>query len=548
MDENQKDQTNLTENQISAQEQEYTAAKEQNTEPQSNEILQNQANEEQQELFVPADPYIAPQPDAVSFHTAELPSLLQQPEILQSTEPVNTPETPPATASFTYTPDYSQPVKQPPFAQVEKPVQPVQNNYAYTPYPPVYQPYQTQQWNTGQNQIFTPVQKKNNGLRVFNIILSVILLMTLSLFAFYYINNDNDSNSINNTVVDINQGVKVDSQGMEPDKNGMYTTAQAAKIVAPSVVGIFIYSSSSDTAGYASGVILNEQGYILTNDHIYSSVPGAVFLITLSDGREFDAVYIAGDQKTDIAVIKITNPKDLKPAVFADSDTVTVGEQTIAIGNPHGLKNSVTAGIVSSANRRISTGSSQGVSGYSNKFIQTDTAINQGNSGGALVNMYGQVIGINSMKFISEGMEGLGFAIPSNIAVKNAKSLIEHKYVADRGRLGISYTEVDTPMAKRTGKTKGLEINDVSNESSLFGKISKNDTIVKIDGQNVNSSDVVLDIIESKKPGDTIEFTLYSAAQRKDYTVTGTLIEDRGASSYVEKQNNDRIPAPGGSS
>ncbi len=330
-----------------------------------------------------------------------------------------------------------------------------------------------------------------------------------------------------------------ESGDIQPDENGEYTPSQVAQLVSDSVVEILVYNDSNgqSTAATASGIVLDKTGYILSNDHIYADIPNAKFVVTLNSKNSYKAVYVAGDQRSDLCVLKLVDcDEELTPAVFDDSDNVKAGDQVIAIGSPCNLSGTVTSGIVSAPNRRLSLSSgTDGASSYSMKLIQTDTAINEGNSGGALVNLYGKVVGICVSKLVSSDSqyEGLCFAIPSNVAVKYATSLIENLRVVGRARLGITYTEVTSALSVVNELPSGLLIQEVSIDSDLQKEgIVKGDIITEVDGTTITSSDQALDIIDAKSAGDTIELKIYIAATGKSKTCTATLLEDTSVSSY----------------
>ncbi|HXW69681.1 MAG TPA: DegQ family serine endoprotease, partial [Dissulfurispiraceae bacterium] len=233
-------------------------------------------------------------------------------------------------------------------------------------------------------------------------------------------------------------------------------------------------------ASLGSGVIIDKAGYILTNNHVVKDADE--IRIKLSDGREFKGKVIGTDQKTDIAVIKI-NSDHLPVLKIGDSDRLKVGERVLAIGNPFGLNQTVTAGIVSATDR-----ANMGISDYEN-FIQTDAPINPGNSGGALVNVRGELIGINTAIFsTSGGYQGIGFAIPSNMAKAIMESLIKNGKVV-RGWLGVSVQGVTPEIAKQFGLKErgGALVGDVV-EGSPAEKagLKRGDVIIKYDGNLVN--------------------------------------------------------------
>ena len=304
---------------------------------------------------------------------------------------------------------------------------------------------------------------------------------------------------------------------------GKLTTEEVAQKVIPSVVCIQAYSntngylSSSSETGEGSGIIASSDGYIITNAHV---IEGASALkVILSDGTSYEATVVGSDTATDLALIKI-DATGLQAAEFGSSEDLSVGEQVIAIGNPGGIQfnSSVTVGYVSALNRSIT------YNGYDMECIQTDAAINPGNSGGALVNMYGQVIGINSAKITAEGYEGLGFAIPIDTAQPIINNLKEYGYVKDRAMLGVTGQYIDATTARFYGLTQGYSIVKLNSNVSDAG-LQKSDIITKIDGNNVSSETTVQNVIAKKKPGDTVELEVYRPTTGESFTATVTLTE-----------------------
>ena len=338
-------------------------------------------------------------------------------------------------------------------------------------------------------------------------------------------------------------------EGITADENGNYTVEQVAELLSPSVVSIYTYSDDASSTSVASGVIIDKNGYVITNDHICSGFVNPKFIITLYDNASYKATFVAGDKRSDIAVLKIEGANNLTPASFGKSADVTVGEKTIAIGNPNGFNNSVTQGIVSSANRRIRTGATTGTnstSAYTMRVIQTDTALNHGSSGGALVNLKGQVIGIVSSKIVIESFEGVGFAIQSDDAVSIAKNLIANKKVVGRAKLGISYNEINTATAIVNDCPSGLLVSSVSTDSELhkYG-VTENDIITEMDDKKIITADVALDVIDSKKAGDKVKLKVYIASTKQYAEYTVALLEDESTSSYttqLNEQNDTEIP------
>lgn len=299
-----------------------------------------------------------------------------------------------------------------------------------------------------------------------------------------------------------------------------------------SVVGIVVYNSEG-IKGYASGVIYSEDGYIVSNDHIYEDVPNAKFKIYTYDGKVYNGTYLAGDTRSDLSVIKV-NSSGFFPATFGDSGELTCGEQVLAIGRPSDATSasSITSGIVSYVNRRVRNSTN-----YISKLIQTDSAINPGSSGGALVNMYGQVVGITSSKLVGEDYEAVGYAIPSATVKTVVESLIKNGKVVGRSRLGISYQEIDSVTAEINGsKVFGLKIAEVSKDSDLYGKVAEGDIITHVNGTAITNDEVILDIIESNVPGTEMTLTIVKTNQ-KIITLKCKLLTYDGESSYKSTPN-----------
>ncbi len=291
--------------------------------------------------------------------------------------------------------------------------------------------------------------------------------------------------------------------------------------------------------GSGSGVIISSDGYIMTNNHVVSKATDDGIRVVLTDKREFNAKLIGTDPNTDIAVIKI-DASDLPVASVGNSDDVRVGEWVLAIGNPLGLNNTVTAGIVSAIGRNIRMGDSYSI----NNFIQTDAVINPGNSGGALVDMNGYVVGINAAIKTNTGYyQGYGFAIPINMAKDVAQELIE-KGEVKRGYIGVSIKDVDIKEARGLGlnEPKGVLIQGVQPGSGgEEAGLKIGDVILKIDGQEVNASNQLQTVIGSKDPGDVVDVLVFRDGGTFDTKVT--LKEAQQPSDPVS--NNELEPQKG---
>jgi Do/DeqQ family serine protease len=286
-----------------------------------------------------------------------------------------------------------------------------------------------------------------------------------------------------------------------------------------------------------SGVIISTDGYIVTNNHV---VDGADELtVTLNDNKEYSARIIGADKKTDLALIKIDG-KNLPAITVANSDDVKVGEWVLAIGNPLGLNNTVTAGIVSAKARTM------GEQGTVSSMIQTDAAINQGNSGGALVNTSGQLIGINAMIYSQTGSNiGYGFAIPTTIMNKVVDDLKKYGMV-QRALIGISGADVnkyvDAEKEKGNevdlGTMEGIYVAEIVPESAAEDAgLKKGDVITQIDGQKVTQFGELTGIIAQKRPGDKIKVTYLRDKKKKEVELT--LKNEQGNTKVVKSITGD---------
>ncbi|MBR4865858.1 MAG: trypsin-like peptidase domain-containing protein [Clostridia bacterium] len=282
------------------------------------------------------------------------------------------------------------------------------------------------------------------------------------------------------------------------DENAL-TVAQIYQKVAPSVVGIKI--SSQMGGGTGSGVVMTTDGYILTNAHVVDDAMS--IQVYLYDGSEYTATLVGSDEATDIAVIKV-DATGLSAATFGNSDTLQIGEDVVAIGNPLGLDLSftVTRGIVSALNRNIAVG------GYAMTLVQTDAAINPGNSGGPLINCYGEVIGITSAKIMSDysasTVEGIGFAIPVNSALEVAEDLAVHGHVTGRPWLGIVIqTQYGQQGNQFVYQVVVTEVEPGSPAAACGMQVG--DVIRKFGGVEVANNTELLAERDNYSPGDTVE-------------------------------------------
>ena len=310
------------------------------------------------------------------------------------------------------------------------------------------------------------------------------------------------------------------------------TGVGVASKVRPSIVGIEVeysvnsifYRNKSTATAAGSGIIISEDGYILTNNHIVNSSSTSYYYelgkankvtVTLyNDSTKYDATIVGTDSQTDLAVIKIEK-NGLKAAELGDSDAVQVGEFAMAIGNPLGLTDSVTAGIVSAVNREVSD-----QDGNSYVAIQTDASINSGNSGGALVNSKGQVIGVNTLKLSGTGVEGVGFAIPINSTKEIYEQLIQYNKVK-RPYIGIVGYDLDEQTAEDNNLVVGIYIKTIEDFSAgEKAGLKIGDVIVEVDGTKVTKMDELNAIKNQKQIGDTLKLKVFREGKEKEITVT----------------------------
>ena len=315
------------------------------------------------------------------------------------------------------------------------------------------------------------------------------------------------------------------------------TAVYAANKILPSIVGITVEynvnslinmfgnrNTQSTATASGSGIIISDDGYILTNNHIVSSSSESDFYEVSSatkvtvklfnDEIEYEAKIIGTDEQTDLAVIKI-DKNDLPKAEFADSDNIKVGEFAMAVGNPLGMESSITCGVVSAVNRKITDSD-----GNTYTLIQTDAAINSGNSGGALVNSKGQVIGINTLKLQGTGIEGMGFAIPINSTEDVTSQLIEYSKVR-RPYIGITGMDLDEETAKANDLVVGIYVKAVDDFSAAEkAGVKPGDVIIEADGQKITTMDELNELKNKHKIGEQMTLKVNRDGQERDLTVT----------------------------
>ncbi len=421
-----------------------------------------------------------------------------------------------------------------------------------------YSPYSAQQTysSTYQQQYNqptpppTPQKKSNTGRKVLAVVLSIVVVFCAILGAFLIKDSKNDPQTAVKPQGDANLQIQDAADPIVADNSDAVAIYDK---VSPSCVGIILYStgnslfsssnsaSHSNIAGQGSGIIMGENSdktktYIVTCAHVISSASTSGYKVVVQDylGEQYDATVVGFDSKTDLGVLSI-NKTGLKAATFGDSTKLKIGETIFAIGNPGGTEffGSFTRGMVSAIDRSVSS-----EIGYDMKCIQHDAAINPGNSGGALINTSGQIIGINSSKIASTEYEGMGFAIPISSAKDIIDDIIANGYVTNRPKLGIKYSPASSyQQYAMVVQIKGLPsgsliIAEIDADSAFKGtKAEVGDLIIKVNGEDMTSADILLDKIENGNVGDKLTITLCRINQNyeiSEFDVTVTLIEDTG--------------------
>lgn len=282
-------------------------------------------------------------------------------------------------------------------------------------------------------------------------------------------------------------------------------------------------SSPSTASASGSGIIMSDDGYILTNNHIVSTASAESYYevsqatkitVTLfNDETEYEAKIIGTDEQTDLAVIKIEK-NGLSKAEFADSDSIKVGEFAMAVGNPLGMQSSITCGVISAVNREVTDSD-----GKKFTLIQTDAAINSGNSGGALVNSEGKVVGINTLKLSGTGIEGMGFAIPINSTTDISSQLIQYSKVK-RPYIGISGMDLTENTAKANNLVVGIYVKSIDDFSAgEKAGIKIGDVIIEADGKKVTKMDELNEIKNSHQIGEEMKIKVNRDGEEKELTI-----------------------------
>ena len=473
-----------------------------------------------------------------SEQPAQAPQNEQPAQAPQSEQPMQQPQA----EQPTQAPQSEQPMQQP---QAEQPAQAPQSEQpqAEEPRTPFQTPVQHPEFRQAQQQTgvgevppmsqkpHTPKNKKHSrglalglcGVAAACLLFAGGAVVGNMAFGGYANSDSGTSASTSDSAPTLQINSKPESDSSNSSDN--YDTADGMagediyKKVNPSVVSVI--STTAEGTGSGSGVIMSKDGYIITNNHV---VDGAQSVsVQLSDGTSLDAEIIGTDEQTDLAVIKVTPTSDLTAAEFGDSDELEPGEYAYAIGSPGGVQfaNTITGGRISAINRDLT------VNDRVMTLIQTDASINNGNSGGALINKYGQVVGITSAKlsgnaFGSATVEGMGFAIPINTAKDIVDELIQNGYVSGRPSIGITGQNVESA----DGKVSGVQVYSIDSRAKAASEgLQVGDVITAVDGTPTPDMDKVNELKQDKKAGDKLTLSVYRISTGKTLNITITLTD-----------------------
>ncbi len=329
----------------------------------------------------------------------------------------------------------------------------------------------------------------------------------------YFANYYTGSNEIDLPAADIGTGVTLDLRAQQGDELSMQEIYDR---VSPAVVGITTYLDGEEYS-WGTGVVFTADGYIITNTHILQGCNGAQ--IMFPDGRSFDAQLVGADEASDIAVLRIEDGESLPFAEFGRSASLHVGDEVVAIGNPLGkdYTGTMTNGIISAIDRNVT------YEGHTMTLLQTNAALNEGNSGGPLINAQGQVIGITNMKIMSSyftTVEGIGFAIPSSVVKQIADQLIETGLVPGNPTIGIVAGPVGTEAMMLYELPEGLYVTEVSEGSDALEKgLRAGDVITAVNGEHVTSVAQVNEIKDGMEVGDVVTVSVYRDGERLELEI-----------------------------
>ncbi len=443
---------------------------------------------------------------------------------------------------------------------------PYQNSHSYTTGNPY--PYQSRQRGYAYPEENGSGGKKGNGGKIFGIVTGALCLVLIAALVFVIAFGNKDKTKVpagkpdasvseedatkNENVDELVTQESPEAVGKTGSKGDLSPKEIYKKVLASSV-GILVYNQSDSLASEGTGVLFKEDNdgkytYIITCAHVIAGNKGTV-MVQLHDEQQYKAEIVGFDTRTDIGVLKIEE-SGLQLAEIGDSSKLAVGDNVYAIGNPGGVEfaNSFTGGMISALDRPVNSSSS----GYTMECIQHTAAINPGNSGGALVNVFGQVIGINSMKIVDDEYEGMGFSVPSSVFVDIVNNIIAHGYVANRPKLGITYVAAQNYnsygmfVAIKELPKGSIVIYSIAEDSGLAKtEAQEGDLIVAVNGVDLDDSSYLPELVEKSNVGDKLTLSLIRINRDysyEEFEVTATLVEDRGNTVLVEETTTEQNP------
>ncbi len=437
----------------------------------------------------------------------------------------------------------SQPLVQQPVPQDES----IQQQAEPQPFAAGTQSYATyQQWQAAEAKKHRKKEKKPHSRKPLIAIGSVAAAAVLFLGGVAFGGGFRGSNEVpsasssgNLPVLSISNTPTSDSK--KQNAGGEMAGEDIYKKLNTSIVAI--QAGGNQAASSGSGVIMSKDGYIITNAHVVldenTSQPMQNVSVLLADSQQLDAEVKGYDEQTDLAVLKVEPKSPLTPAEFGDSDALQVGETAYAIGSPGGvqLANSMTSGIISAINRNIT------VNDRVMNLIQTNVTVNPGNSGGALINKYGQVVGITSAKLGISYYEGLGFAIPINSAKEIVDELIQTGYISGRPSIGIRGQDVSEQQQRFYNLPAGVQIASIDSRAKAASEgLEIGDIITAVNGKAISSMNEVNEIKEGMKAGEQLTLTVYRPTAQKslDLKITLTDSHDLEGTDPAEEQQQQQ--------
>ena len=415
-----------------------------------------------------------------------------------------------------------------------------------------YMPYGNYGYNPNAQQQQKKSKGKKKGCLTTVLILFAVLVVAIGVLISAFTGDDDKKNNVQS-------GDDTQMNVVEPPLSAedVNSAGDVYKRVKDSSVGILVYTRNQQSVySEGTGVVMGLNGdktatYIVTCAHVIDANNPQIIVQT-ADGTQYDAVIVGTDAKTDIGLLRV-NTTELQPAEFASTDNIQVGDTVYAIGNPGGTQffGSFTNGMVSAIGRPIDS-----PVGYEVACIQHTAAINPGNSGGALVNEYGQIIGINSSKIASEEYEGMGFAVPTSTVKEIVDELIKNGYVSNRPVLGINFTTASqnqtySIIVKANKLPAGsIIISSIMNGSDLLNtEVKEGDMIIAVNGKDLDTYEVLLEVIENGKVGDVITLTICRVDSNYNistFDVNVKLVEDSSTSQQQEEITDNGFYFPFG--